>query len=80
MTSPLSVTRLVLSLSFYLSSTFLLFTHLSFVRVYFLPQQHLEAVAVMQQVEDVRHLVVPADARQQAHLRSLKKEGGSASG
>lgn len=46
------------------------FAHLSFARVQLLPQQRLEAVALVQQVEDVGHLVVPGDARQQTHLRS----------
>lgn len=45
-------------------------SHLSFARVKLLPQQRLKAVALVQKVEDVGHLVVPGDARQQAHLRT----------
>lgn len=44
--------------------------YLPSVHIHLLPQQHLEAVVLVQQVEDVRHLVIPADARQQTHLHA----------
>lgn len=37
-------------------------------RVQVLPHEHLEVVFVVQQLEDVGHLIVPANASQQAHL------------
>ncbi len=44
--------------------------HLSSVCVHFLPQQYLKAMVLMQQVKDVRHLIIPADTCQQTHLHA----------
>lgn len=43
-------------------------SNLSSVRVHLLSQQHLEAMALVQQVEDVGHLSVPADTCQETYL------------
>lgn len=42
--------------------------HLSSVGVQFLPQQYFKAMVLMQQVKDVRHLIIPANTGQQTHL------------
>lgn len=45
---------------------------LSYVSVHLLSQQHLKTMVLMEQIEDVRHLIVPADTRQQTHLDTHK--------
>lgn len=41
-------------------------------RVQLLPHEHLKAVPLVQQVERVRHLAVPAEASEEAHLQGEK--------